>query len=291
MGFLGEAVELFHAEQQLKHGEITPEEFLDLHEGMDRSSAAFRFFRATALAVLHLPVTDLPWLVAMATVTPLMAAWFLAGSGGLWTVFLFYAAVRVVVGLQDVAVMTWAHRSGYIPFNSSLTSTVLGTLPFPYSYAAGPAVWTVVEIGLYLVILRLPGLFAGVEQVVPGLVTAISAFGILQIAVHTIVRGGVNLLIVWEMPRLADPETFHRIRSTLWRTKNRLLGRGRAEIEHAERLWDDLKADLDGPAWADLDGQVDELPEGARGRVKSYLLASRKDEMILRELLGPATGP
>lgn len=288
MGFLAEAVELFRAEQRLKRGEMTPDEFLDLQDGMDRSGAAFRFFRATALAVLHLPVIELPWLVAMATLGPVLAAVFLTGPGGLRTVFAFYVAVRVVVGVQDVGLMTWAHRSGYIPFNSSLTGTVVGTLPYPYAYAVGPAAWTVVEITLYLLLYRLPGLLGPLEQVVPGLISAVTAFGILQIAVHTIVRGGVNLLIYWEMPRLSDPDTFHRIRSVLWRTKNRLLGRSYAEVHHAERLWQQLKGDLHGSDWDDLDGQVEELPTGsARERVKSYLLASRKDEMILRDLLAP----
>lgn len=291
--FLSEAVQLFEAERRLKHGEMTPGEFLDLKESMSRSEEAFRFFRATALAVLHIPLTDLPYLLGLGLAVPLLAAVVLAGGGaGLQLVFLFYLVLRVLVGLQDTALMWWAHRGGHIPFTSSVFATVLGNLPYPYSYAVGPLVWTAVEIGLYGIVLSLPRMFSQVEQAFPGLLPAISTIGILQIAWHTVVRGAVNLVVAWEIPRLSDPDTFHRIRARLWGFKNRLVGRSRAEIQEAEDQWHKLKRDLRHPLWTDLDGALSHLEEGSLKRVKSYLLASRKDEMILEELLsGGPTGP
>lgn len=293
MGFVAEAVELFRAEQKLKSGEMEPGEFLELTEGMRSSEAAFRFFRATVLAVLHTPVIQLFWLIGLATVLPVLAAVLLTGPGGLQTVFLIYAAVRGLVGVQDTAMMVWAHRSGFIPFNSSLMGTILGTLPYPYAYAIGPAVWTVAEILLYMVAYLLPGLLRSVEAVFPGLLAAISVGVVLQILVHTLVRGGVNLMIVWEMPRLSDPDTIHRVRSTAWRVKNRLLGRRPEAIERAEAVWYDLREDLEGEAWSELDERLEDLEPEERERVVRHLLASRKDEMILRNLLveKPVSGP
>lgn len=285
MGFVAETVELFRAEQQLKRGEMEPGEFLELTDGMNRSEEAFRFVRATVLAVLHTPLVQVFWLVGLATILPLLAALLLTGPGGLQAVFVLYAVVRGLVGVQDTAMMVWAHRSGFIPFTSSLTGTVLGTLPYPYAHVVGPAVWTVLELLIYSVFIFLPGALQSVEVLFPGLVAAISALGLLQVTVHTLVRGGVNLMIVWEMPRLSEPDTFHRIRSTTWRLKNRLLGRRPLEVERAQAVWDELRDDLEGPAWSDLEGELEGLEPDERERVGSYLLASRKDEMILRNLL------
>lgn len=291
MGFLAEALELFQAERKLKSGEMEPAEFLELSEGMRRSEEAFRFFRATALAILHTPIIQALWVIGLATLLPVLAALFLTGSGGLQAVFVLYVVVRGLVGVQDTAMMVWAHRSGFIPFNSSLTGTILGTLPYPHAYAVGPALWTVAEILLYTVAYLLPGLLRSVEPLVPGLLAAISTGVVLQIVVHTLVRGGVNVMIVWEMPRLSDPDTFHRIRSATWRVKNRILGRRPEAIERAEAVWHDLRDDLEGEDWSDLDRLLSDLEDDERERVKQHLLASRKDEMILRNLLaerGPA---
>lgn len=286
MGFLAEAAALYRAERRLKHGDMEPDEFEALHASMGRSQEAFRFFRATVLVVLHVPVIEVPYLLGLGLAVPVLAAWLLAGADGLLLVFWVYVGVRGLVGLQDAAIMTWAHRSGYIPFNSSLTGTVLGSLPYPYAYAVGPLVWTVVEVGLYGVVVSLPGLFVEVEQVFPGLLAGISTVGVLQILWHTLVRAAANGVIAWEMPRLADPDTFHRVRSWWWRWKNRLLGRGHDEVEEAEAVWSELRGDLKDPRWQGLDEELEHLGAGPRKRVKRYLLASRKDEMILRTLLG-----
>lgn len=290
--FLSEAVRLFEAERRLKKGEMEPDEFVRLKRSMSRSEEAFRFFRATVLAILHIPLTDVPYLLGFGIFVPLLSALLLSGAGGLQVVFAFYVVVRGLVGLQDTYIMVTAHRGGHIPFTSSLFGTILGTLPYPYAHVVGPILWTVVEVLLYLVVYLLPGLLAPLETVFPGLLSAVATVGVVQIAWHTLVRGAANLVVLWEIPRLSDPDTFHRIRAKLWGAKNRLLGRSRAEVEEAEEQWYKLRRDLQHPVWADLDHALEHLSDGPRGRVKRYLLASRKDEIILRELLSASpSGP
>lgn len=287
LSFARDILRLRRAEGRLKRGEITPEEFLDAEAEMGHSEDAFRFLRATVLVVLHMPLIQLLFWLGVVTVVPLLAVFFASSFGRIRLLFGAYIVLRLLVAVQDVQVMRKARSIGSIPFNSGLTSTILGTLPYRKNYVIGPLAFAAGELLLYGGLASIPTVLVELQGLLADVAPAVMAVGILQVVWHTTVRAGVNVMISYELPHLADPGVLHRIRRRTWRWKNLLLGRGaagQAEVDRAGRLWADLQEDLTGPGWDDLDALLADLDDGARRRTKRYLLASRKDEVLVRSL-------